>query len=68
MPDDLRITPSDAWTRIADGRAIPLDVVAPGAWSQLDRAIQGAVRIPPDQLEKQAGRLPRNKEIIAYCT
>ena len=38
------------------------------AWEQLDRAIRGAVRIAPDELDERWGELPRERAIIAYCT
>jgi rhodanese-related sulfurtransferase len=43
-------------------------VVAPAAWDQLDVAIAGALRIPPDELGSHLARLPRDRELIAYCT
>lgn len=68
MAEQLRIDPTDAKARVDAGEAIVLDVVAPQAWQQLDRAIQGAVRIAPDELGERWGELPRERAIIAYCT
>jgi rhodanese-related sulfurtransferase len=68
MAEPLRIDPTDAKARADAGEAIILDVVSPPAWEQLDRAIQGAVRIAPDELGERWGELPRERVIVAYCT
>jgi rhodanese-related sulfurtransferase len=68
MAEPLRIDPVDTNARLKAGEAIILDVVSPLAWEQLDRAIQGAVRIAPDVLSDRWGELPRERAIIAYCT
>jgi rhodanese-related sulfurtransferase len=68
MADALRISPADAKARIDAGEAIVLDVVSPLAWDQLDVAIAGALRIPPDQLDSHLDELPTDRDLIAYCT
>lgn len=68
MTNDLRIRPSEARARLDAGQAIILDVVTSAAWDQLDVAIRGAVRIAPEELDRRFRELPRDKEIIAYCT
>jgi rhodanese-related sulfurtransferase len=68
MAEPLRIDPNDAMARVDAGEAIILDVVSPLAWEQLDRAVRGAVRIAPDELDERWGQLPRERAIIAYCT
>ncbi len=68
MAQELRIDPTDAKARVDAGEAIILDVVSPMAWEELDLAIEGAVRIAPDALEERWGELPREREVIAYCT
>ena len=68
MAEQLQIDPTDAKRRVDAGEAIILDVVSPMAWEQLDRAIQGAVRISPDELGERWQELPRERAIIAYCT
>jgi rhodanese-related sulfurtransferase len=66
--ESLRIDPAEASRRVDAGQAIILDVVSPMAWEQLDRAIQGAIRISPDELQQRWRELPQDREIIAYCT
>ena len=68
MTEGLRISTAEAKRQVDAGEAIMLDVVAPGVWEQLDVAVPGAVRIPPDQVADRVGDLPRVRTIIAYCT
>ncbi len=64
----LRIDVEDAKARIDAGDAVVLDVVQPVAWEQMNRAIEGAIRIPPQEIEDRFTELPRDRAIIAYCT
>ena len=76
MAEQLRIDPADARARVDAGEAIVLDageaivldVVSPIAWEQLDRAVHGAIRISPDELDERWQELPRERAVIAYCT
>jgi rhodanese-related sulfurtransferase len=68
MAEQLRIDPADARARVDAGEAIVLDVVSPMAWEQLDRAVHGAIRISPDELDERWQELPRERAVIAYCT
>ena len=68
MAEALRISPADAKARIDAGRAIVLDVVSPLAWDQIDVAIASALRIPPDELGSYVAELPKDRDLIAYCT
>jgi hypothetical protein len=45
-----------------------LDMVSPLAWDQIDFAVAGALRIPPDELGKHLEELPKDRDLIAYCT
>jgi rhodanese-related sulfurtransferase len=68
MAEALRISPTDAKARLDAGQAIVLDVVSPLAWDQIDLAITGALRIPPDELGSYLAELPKDRDLIAYCT
>ena len=68
MAEQVRIDPADAKARVDSGEAIIVDAVSPMAWEQLDRAIAGAVRIAPDELNERWRELPRERAIITYCT
>jgi rhodanese-related sulfurtransferase len=64
----LRIAPADAKARVDRGDAIILDVVASHVWPQMHRAIAGAFRIDPSEIGERFAELPRERQIIAYCT
>ena len=64
----LRISPAEAKALLDAGRGLVLDVVSPMAWDELEEAIPGAVRIPPDEVAARMGELPRDRAILAYCT
>ena len=68
MAEALRISPAEAKARVDAGEAIVLDVVTPQAWDQIDVAIAGALRIPPDELGGHLADLPKDRDLIAYCT
>ena len=65
---DVRIDIAQARAKLESGEAVALDVVQPGAWDQVDGAVKGAVRIPPDEIEHRFGELPLDLDIITYCT
>jgi rhodanese-related sulfurtransferase len=65
---ELRVGVHEARTKLEAGEAVALDVVQPGAWDGLDGVIEGAVRIPPDEILERFEELPRDLDIIAYCT
>lgn len=65
---DLRIDVQHALTKLEAGEAVALDVVQPGAWDRIDGVIKGAVRIPPEEITQRFEELPRDLDIIAYCT
>ena len=66
--DDIRIEPGDARAKVEAGQALVLDVVQPGAWAGMPRAIHGALRIPPEELAARAGELQGARGVVAYCT
>ena len=65
----LRIEPAAAKSRVDDGKAVILDVVSPAARAKMRRQIAGAIRIEPEEFASRYKELlPRDKQIIAYCT
>ncbi len=50
------------------GQAVVLDSVASHIWPSMSRIIQGAIRIPPEEIKERFGELPRDKTILVYCT
>lgn len=67
-PSDIRIGVDEARQKIESGGTVVLDVVQPGTWSELNRVIEGAVRIPPDEIEERFTEVPEECDIITYCT
>ena len=65
---DVKIGLEEARTKLESGEALALDVVQPGAWDHVDGAVEGAVRIPPAEIEDRFGELPLDLEIVTYCT
>ena len=66
--DGIRIGVDEARVSLESGGAIALDVVQPGAWEQVDGAVEGAVRIPPAEIEQRFRELPLDLDVITYCT
>ncbi len=64
----IRIDPVEAKAKIEAGDAVALDVVQQGAWNQLDGAVEGAVRIRPQEIEDRFAELPLDLDVITYCT
>ena len=65
-PDVPRISPADAKAQLDSGQAVIVDVR--GAQYYQAAHIDGAVSIPLDQIEAGQHDLPKNAEIITYCT
>jgi hypothetical protein len=45
-----------------------IDSRGPGSYDSSEIKIKGAVRIPMDQVESRLSEIPRDKEIVVYCT
>jgi 3-mercaptopyruvate sulfurtransferase SseA len=61
-----RISAVDARKALDAGQAVLVDVRGLDAW-QAEHA-KGAVSIPVNELYARLGELPKDKQIIAYCT
>ncbi len=63
-----KISPEELAERLAAGDDIlPLDVRL-GSWKRSDVKIQGALRMQIEDVTARLGELPRNAEIVPYCT
>jgi hypothetical protein len=60
----LRIEPGEARELIAEG-ALIVDV---RRHDEAELRLDGAVRIPPDEMPARIGELPRDRAIILACT
>ncbi|HEX8291395.1 MAG TPA: rhodanese-like domain-containing protein [Pyrinomonadaceae bacterium] len=58
-----RITVEEFKALRAAGRVSTLDVRY-----QIDKKIRGALHVPLDQLESRLAELPRDREVVAYCS
>jgi 3-mercaptopyruvate sulfurtransferase SseA len=65
-PKVPRISPADAKARLDSGQAVVVDVRATQYYQAAH--IDGALSIPLSQLEAGQHELPKNAEIITYCT
>jgi rhodanese-related sulfurtransferase len=69
MADALRITVDELKRRMEAGEDFTLiDVRNPQAWAESDTMLPEAIRVPPDKLEDNLPRIPRNRPVVAYCT
>ena len=67
--EDLLVYPQDVKADLDRGAPILfLDVRAPSSWAASHLQIPGAIRLPLDSVESHADQLPRDREIVAYCT
>ena len=60
---DERITVDEFRQLVARNGAVVLDVRN----EQIERKIKGALHMPYNDIERRAGELPRDREIITYC-
>ena len=69
MPDDLRITIDELRKRMEAGEDFALiDTRNPQAWGQSDVMLPEAVRVPLGNFEEHVYKIPKNKQIVTYCT
>jgi rhodanese-related sulfurtransferase len=45
-----------------------LDARSPEAWRESDVQLPGAIRIPPDEVDRHLAEIPRDRPIVTYCT
>ncbi len=65
-PDVPRISPADAKARLDSGQVVVVDVR--GVEYYQAAHIEGAASIPLSELEAGRHELPKNAEILTYCT
>jgi len=69
MADAPRITVDELKRRMETGEDFTLiDVRNPQAWAESDTMLPVAIRVPPDKLEENLSRIPKNRPVVAYCT
>ena len=69
MTEVTRVTPDEIKQRMDRGEKFTfVDSRNPTAWGESDVKLPGAIRLTPDDAEKRADNLPRDRTIITYCT
>jgi membrane protein DedA with SNARE-associated domain len=64
-----RITPAELRQRIAGGDPVVIVDLRHSLDFEADPAvIPGALRLTPDEIEGRAGEIPRDREVVLYCT
>lgn len=61
-----RISAADAKKALDAGQAVLVDVRGLDAWQ--NEHAKGAVSIPVNEVHARMGELPKDKQIITYCT
>jgi 3-mercaptopyruvate sulfurtransferase SseA len=61
-----RISAVDAKKALDAGKAILVDVRSLDSWQE--EHAKGAISIPVNEITARFGELPKDKQIIAYCT
>ncbi len=60
---DERVTIDEFKQLVARNGVVILDVRN----DEIDRKIKGALHMPYNDIERRAGELPRDREIVTYC-
>jgi rhodanese-related sulfurtransferase len=65
----VRITSAKLKKMMDSGQPVLIiDTRSPSAWRESNVKLPGARRIYVDNLEKHLDKLPRDRQIITYCT
>ena len=66
--EPTKITVDDAKGRLdRDEPLVFVDARSAEAWEESDAKLPGAIRLPPDQVEKHVRELPQDQPIVIYC-
>jgi len=69
MPDVSKITVEDLRKRMEAGEEfVFLDVRNPEAWAESEAMVPNAIRVPLDSFEQQLPHIPKEQNIVTYCT
>lgn len=63
-----RIPKDELKAKLGSPDLVLLDVRAKNDWEGSDQKIAGAVRMDPLTIDTWAGTLPKDKEIVVYCS
>lgn len=67
---EARITPEELWEKLGRGENVVIvDLRRSAEWGDSGATVvRGAIRIAPEELEARHQEIPRDREIILYCT
>lgn len=64
-----RITVEELKSRLSDNKAVfILDVRMPDDYDKAEKKIKGSVRISPFDLKTRIGEVPKDHDVVTYCT
>jgi hypothetical protein len=66
QPKRLRLSVDEAKSKFDEEKVTFLDLTDRHTYKELDRRVEGAVRIAPEQLADQYERLPKEQAVLAY--
>jgi rhodanese-related sulfurtransferase len=64
-----RITVDEVKERLDRGEQFAfIDTRNPIAWSESDKKLPNAIRIPANELDQHLDEIPKDRTVIVYCT
>lgn len=64
-----RISADDLRQRMENGENLFfVDTRNPKAWSEADKKLPEAIRVPADAVEEHFADIPRDRLVVTYCT
>jgi len=66
--DVPRITVLELSKKLCSPDVIVLDARVAGSWDKSNQKIKCAQRVDPDKVDSWSNTLPKNKEIVLYCS
>ena len=66
--DVPRISKEELNKKLCTPDLIILDVRVAGSWDKSNQTIKCSKRVDPDNVAAWSGTLPKNKEIVLYCS
>ncbi len=67
--EPTKLTPDQVKAKLDAGERVTfLDDRSNKAWDASDVKISGSLRVPPDEVERYLGAIPREGTIVTYCT
>lgn len=64
-----KVTVEEVNNRLNRGEDVQfVDSRAPHVWDEADTKLPGAIRVPPDEPEKQISNVQKDAYAVTYCT